>query len=122
MSAEAHTHMADDGHGSMKPLVVGFVLSLILTAISFAAVMGGYVPKDDILTVISVSAEVQLIVQVMCFLNIGAKPGQRRNTVIFLLTGFIISIVVAGSLWVMHNANVNMMPGQMTIEQAKMSD
>jgi hypothetical protein len=31
----------------------------------------------------------------------------------------LIAIVVAGSLWVMHNANENMMPMQMSPEQAR---
>jgi cytochrome o ubiquinol oxidase operon protein cyoD len=38
--------------------------------------------------------------------------------VIFGCTAFLIAIIVAGSLWVMHNANVNMMPTHMSVEQA----
>ncbi|MGR9580663.1 cytochrome o ubiquinol oxidase subunit IV, partial [Pandoraea sputorum] len=34
----------------------------------------------------------------------------------------LIAIIVAGSLWVMHNANTNMMPTHMSIERAKLRD
>jgi hypothetical protein len=39
--------------------------------------------------------------------------------VVFIRTACLIVIVVAGSLWVMHNANVNMMPAGMSAEQAR---
>jgi len=57
---------------------------------------------------------VQLVAQLVLFLHIGAGRSQRENTGIFLCTAFLIAIVVAGSLWVMHNANLNMMPMQMS--------
>jgi cytochrome o ubiquinol oxidase operon protein cyoD len=34
----------------------------------------------------------------------------------------LIAIIVAGSLWVIHNANVNMMPTQISIERALARD
>jgi len=42
--------------------------------------------------------------------------------VIFVLTMLLIATIVAGSLWVMHNANVNMMPTQLTPERAMSKD
>jgi hypothetical protein len=51
-----------------------------------------------------------------------ASQHQRENTVVFICTGSIIIIVVAGSLWVMHNANVNMMPMNMSVERAMSHD
>jgi cytochrome o ubiquinol oxidase operon protein cyoD len=44
---------------------------------------------------------------------------QRENTAVCGVTAVLIAIVVAGSLWVMHNANENMMPMQMSPEQAR---
>jgi cytochrome o ubiquinol oxidase operon protein cyoD len=109
-------------HGTLKSYVVGFILSLGLTALSFGAVMTGVLSRDMILPAITLLAVVQLLVQLLFFLHLGTAPEQRNNTVIFLLTALLIVIVVALSLWVMHNANVNMMPTQMSIERARAKD
>jgi cytochrome o ubiquinol oxidase operon protein cyoD len=52
----------------------------------------------------------------------GFRASTWDNTAIFICTGLLIIIVVAGSLWVMHNANVNMMPMQMSTEHAMSHD
>jgi cytochrome o ubiquinol oxidase operon protein cyoD len=105
-------------HGGMKSYVVGFVLSLGLTVASFAAVMTGLLPRSAMLGAIVVLCVVQLLVQLVYFLHMGTAPDQRENTAIFVCTGLLIVIVVAGSLWVMHNANVNMMPTHISPERA----
>ncbi|MDL2402470.1 cytochrome o ubiquinol oxidase subunit IV [Rhizobium mayense] len=109
-------------HASLKSYVVGFALSLALTGLSFGAVMSGIVPRDSILPAITALAVVQLIVQLVFFLHLGTAPEQRGNTTIFLLTIMLIAIIVSGSLWVIHNANVNMMPTNMTIDRAMSHD
>jgi cytochrome o ubiquinol oxidase operon protein cyoD len=109
-------------HGSLTSNIAGFILSLALTALSFGAVMTGTLPKEIILPAITFLAVAQLLVQLMFFLHLGAAPKQRNNTVIFLLATLLITIVVAGSLWVMRNANVNMMPTQMSLERARAKD
>jgi cytochrome o ubiquinol oxidase operon protein cyoD len=119
-SPHASGHAAS--HGSVKSYVIGFGLSLLLTLASFGAVMTGIVPHSMMLTAIVVLCVAQLVVQLVCFLHIGAAREQRANTAIFLCTALLIAIVVAGSLWVMHNANVNMMPTQMTKERAMSHD
>ena len=80
--------------------------------------MSGVVPRDMRLAFIVVLAVVQLLVQLVYFLHMGSSPDQRENTAIFICTGLLIAILVAGSLWVMHNANVNMMPMPMSTERA----
>jgi cytochrome o ubiquinol oxidase operon protein cyoD len=118
-SAQASAHAADSGaHGSVRSYMVGFVLSLVLTVLSFGTVMAGLVPHSMMLTWIVVFAVAQLLVQLVYFLHLGTSPDQRANVAIFLFTGVIITTVVAGSLWVMHNADVNMMPMHMTPEGA----
>ena len=121
--AHVTTHAAHGAsHSSLKSYVVGFILSLGLTVLSFGAVMAGVLPRDMILPAITLLAVIQLIVQLLFFLHLGTAPEQRNNTVVFLLTTLLIAIVVAGSLWVMHNANINMMPTQMSIERARAKD
>jgi cytochrome o ubiquinol oxidase operon protein cyoD len=114
------SHAAADAasHGSIKSYTIGFALSLVLTLASFGVVMTGLVPHDMRMNFIVVLAVVQLLVQLVYFLHMGSSPDQRENTAIFICTGLLIVIVVAGSLWVMHNANVNMMPTHMSTERA----
>jgi cytochrome o ubiquinol oxidase subunit IV len=121
--AHVSSHAAHGAsHGTLKSYVVGFILSLGLTVLSFGAVMTGVLPREMILPAITLLAVVQVLVQLLFFLHLGTAPEQRNNTVIFLLTALLIVIVVALSLWVMHNANVNMMPTQMSIERARAKD
>lgn len=121
--SNAHTHAADGGeHGSLTSYMVGFLLSLVLTGLSFGAVMSGAVPHHLVLPAIVGLAVAQLLVQLVLFLHLGSAPAQRNNSVIFVLTAMLITIIVAGSLWVMHNANLNMMPMQMSVDRAMAKD
>jgi cytochrome o ubiquinol oxidase operon protein cyoD len=124
MKTDHHaSHAADAAsHGSMGSYVLGFFLSLMLTVASFWVVMVAAVPHSVMLVAIVALCVVQLLVQLAYFLHIGTAPDQRENTAIFVCTGLLIAIVVAGSLWVMHNANVNMMPTQITTERAMSHD
>jgi cytochrome o ubiquinol oxidase operon protein cyoD len=122
-NAHASAHPAGDAsHGSQKSYTIGFVLSLVLTVLSFGTVMSGFVPQSAMLTGIVVFAVAQLLVQLVFFLHMGTSPDQRNNLAIFLFTGLIIAIVVSGSLWVMHNADVNMMPTSMSADRAMSRD
>jgi len=102
--------------GLLRSYVGGFLLSLLLTALSFGLVMAGRVPPGLTFGLITLLAVVQLLVQLVFFLHLGTAPDQRHNTVIFILTALLITTVVTGSLWVMHNANVNMMPMSPALE------
>lgn len=109
-------------HSSARSYAVGLILSLVMTALAFGVVMTQAVSPDMRLPAIVVLCVLQLLVQLVYFLHLGSHQDQRANTAIFICTGFLIIIVVAGSLWVMHNANVNMMPVQMSIERAMSKD
>jgi cytochrome o ubiquinol oxidase subunit IV len=122
MSSASHSTSRGASHGTVKSYVVGFILSLGLTALSFGAVMNSTFPRDMILPAITLLAVVQLLVQLVYFLHLGTAPEQRNNTMIFILTGLLIATIVSGSLWVMHNANVNMMPTQLSPERARAKD
>jgi cytochrome o ubiquinol oxidase subunit IV len=107
-----HAHGADHSHanhGSLKSYIVGFALSIILTLMSFGCVMSGAVPHNLVMPGIMVLCVAQVLVQLVFFLHLSAKPGQRDNLSIGVFTVLIIAIVVVGSLWVMHNMNEYMM-------------
>ena len=116
------TAAAGAGHGSLRGYRIGFLLSVALTLASFGAVMSGALPRGLGLPLIVGLCVAQLLVQLAFFLHLGIGRGQRGNTGIFACTFGLIVIVVAGSLWVMHNADLNMMPTHMTIERARAKD
>lgn len=113
---------ASASHGSLKGYLSGFVLSLVLTFASFGAVMSGRLPPGKALVAIVVLCVAQLLVQLVFFLHLGTSRDQRENTAILFCCGLLLAIIVAGSLWVMHNANESMMPISMTVERAKGRD
>jgi len=118
MKTDNHSSRNASTHGDIMGYTTGFVLSLALTLASFGVMMSGVIPHSMRLTAIVVLCVAQLLVQLIYFMHMGSHPDQRANTAIFACTGLLIVIVVAGSLWVMHNANVNMMPTQMSAHDA----
>jgi cytochrome o ubiquinol oxidase operon protein cyoD len=123
MSSEAHTHHDDHGHdhheashGSFKSYMTGFVLAVILTVIPFWLVMGDVFANKTVtvLLVMGLGA-VQIFVHMIYFLHMNTKSEGGWTFMALLFTVVIVMITMVGSLWVMYNLNVNMMP--MSIEQ-----
>ncbi|MFC0323444.1 cytochrome o ubiquinol oxidase subunit IV [Gallibacterium melopsittaci] len=98
-------------HGSTKSYLIGFVLSVILTLIPFLMVMNHSAPKTTLLLVIAVTAVVQLIVQLVCFLHMGTSHDERWNLISFIFTAIVILLLVGLSIWIMWSLNANMMAG-----------
>ena len=96
-------------HGSLTSYTVGFVLSLVLTLLSFGCVMSGALPQHLVVPGIVAFCVLQLLVQLGFFLHMGTAPEQRDNLSIGVFSLLIIAIVVVGSIWVMHNMNLHMM-------------
>lgn len=103
--------VAGESHASVKSYLVGFVLSVILTAIPFGLVMDpvhhGFT-AETVLAAILVLAAVQVFVHIVYFLHMDRSAEQRWNVLAFSFTILILAIVVAGSVWIMHNATTNM--------------
>lgn len=110
--ADAHAHEAgiEMPHGSMRDYVIGFVLSVVLTAIPFWLVMARPLAAGPTAALIIGFAVVQIVVHMVYFLHMSPKAegGWTMTSLIFTL--IVVGIMLAGSLWVMHNLNTNMMP------------
>ncbi|WMC10705.1 cytochrome o ubiquinol oxidase subunit IV [Oceanimonas pelagia] len=104
----SHNHDAVD-HGSVKSYLTGFVLSVILTAIPFWAVMTGELSPGATLGTVVLLAIVQIVVHLKYFLHLSFKPGSRENTVAFLFSALIIVMVVGLSVWIILSSNEMMM-------------
>ncbi|MEG0277763.1 MAG: cytochrome o ubiquinol oxidase subunit IV [Morganella sp. (in: enterobacteria)] len=107
----SHSNTANTGasHGSVKTYLIGFILSVILTVVPFYMVIEGTASPSVILATVVISAVVQILVHLVCFLHMNTTSEERWNLIAFLFTLLIIGIVVIGSLWIMYNLNINMM-------------
>lgn len=89
--------------------MTGFILSIILTVIPFWMVMNGTASHGVILGTILVTAVIQILVHLSCFLHMNTKSDEGWNMTAFVFTVIIIAILVVGSIWIMWNLNYNMM-------------
>lgn len=102
-------HEASADHGSVVSYLQGFVLSILLTAIPFWAVMTGQLSQGQTLATVVGLAIVQILVHLKYFLHLSFKPNSRANTVAFLFSALIIVMVVGLSVWIIISANEMMM-------------
>jgi len=113
-SSEAHDadHDAHDGHdhGSFKTYMIGFVLSVILTAIPFGLVMTGVLPTQATALIVMGLAVVQIVVHMIYFLHMNTKSEGGWTMLALIFTIIVVVIALSGSLWVMYHLNTNMMP------------
>jgi len=108
----AHDHDEhDDYHGTVKGYTIGFLLSVVLTAIPFWLVMAKVLPSSGVTAAVILGfAVVQIVVHMVYFLHMNTKSEGGWNMLALIFTLVIVVITLAGSLWVMHHLNVNMMP------------
>jgi cytochrome o ubiquinol oxidase subunit IV len=108
------SHGQEDPHGSLSGYLIGFGLSVVLTAIPFWLVMGHVLPTATatVLTIMGFAA-VQVVVHVVYFLHLDPKVEAGWNLMALIFTLVIVGIALVGSLWVMFHLNANMMPMSM---------
>lgn len=105
-------HEGGDGyHATVKGYVIGFVLSVVLTAIPFWLVMGEVLPSPQATALAIVGfAAVQMVVHMVYFLHMNAKVEGGWSLLALVFTAAVVLIMLAGSIWVMFHLNANMMP------------
>ena len=107
-------------HGTLLSYISGFVFSLVLTLTVFILVNGHLTTGHEayshgFLTLAIVGlAIVQLVVQLVFFLHLGAESRPRWNLAVFLFMLVVLVVIVGGSLWIMDNLNYNMRSPQDT--------
>lgn len=110
-NAHGHGHSSGEAHGTRRDYVIGFVLSVILTAIPFGLVMSGVIADARVTAGICMAfALVQIVVHMIYFLHMSPKSENGWTLMALIFTVIIVAICLAGSLWVMYHMNANMMP------------
>ena len=96
--------------GSYTSYATGFILSILLTVIAFWLVMqGGVVPRWVVFAGIFGAAVVQILVHLHYFLHLDTSSAARWNVLALVFTLLIMTLFVAGTLWIMSNLNYRMM-------------
>ncbi len=117
MKTDTHAAVAADhhpdhaAHGTLSTYLLGFVLSVVLTAIPFWLVMSGTLPSKQVTAlVIMAFAAVQIVVHMIYFLHMNTTSENGWSMMALIFTIVMVVIALSGSLWVMHHLNSNMMP------------
>jgi cytochrome o ubiquinol oxidase operon protein cyoD len=107
------------GHGSLRGYLAGYVVAVLLTIASFLAAETDALTPSSVTAAITVLAVAQMLVHLIFFLHISTSPHQRTNILAFAVTLLIVSMIVAGSLWIMSNLDSNMMPVEPTMQMQR---
>ncbi|WP_105404010.1 cytochrome o ubiquinol oxidase subunit IV [Neorhizobium sp. T7_12] len=106
-----HSNGHQAGHGTLRSYLIGFSLSVILTAIPFWLVMSGAIDSKLFTAFLVMGLGViQIVVHMVYFLHMNPRSEGGWTMMALLFTLVLVGITLAGSLWVMHHLNANMMP------------
>lgn len=95
---------------TMRAYVIGFVLSLVYTAIPYYLVVNQVITGQALLLTILGFGLLQMLVQLIFFLHLGRGPNASWNIYFLISTVGIILVVVGGSLVIMNNLHGNLSP------------
>ena len=107
----AHSGAHGGTHGSRRSYTIGFLLAIALTLVPFGLVMSHASVGTPL--IVAIFALAQIGVHVVYFLHVNRSAEQRWNLTALIFTAIVVCIILGGSLWIMHNLYVNMMPGMM---------
>lgn len=90
-----------------KPLYIGYILSIIITFLIYILVAEHQITSNFWLALGISLACSQAIVQLVTFLHLGIENKPYWNLLLFGFMVLIITVVIGGSLFIMHNLNYN---------------
>lgn len=104
-------HGDGHAHGTMGSYMIGFGLSVILTAIPFWLVMSGVLGNAQTTGLVIMGfAVVQIVVHMIYFLHMNTRSEGGWTMLALIFTLVLVVITLSGSMWVMYHLNTNMMP------------
>lgn len=107
--APGDEHEHDIGK-SVRGYLIGFVLAVLLTGVSFFVANTTLVWKPSLPIALSVLALAQMGVHLVFFLHITSGPDNLNNALALAFGLLIVLLLVFGSLWIMTHLNHRMMP------------
>ena len=105
---QEHTENMGASHITVKNYVIGFILAVVLTIISFGIVITG-ISKPASIILLFVAAILQILVHFRYFLHLNGSSEQRWNLIALAFTALLLLIFIGGTIWVMYTLNSRMM-------------
>lgn len=94
-------------------LTIGLVLALVLTFASFGLVWGGIAEGVQGFLILTILAVIQIGVHLRWFLHVGGPGSKKDINLAVAFAGVLLLIMVAGTVWIMHDSDMRMMTGMM---------
>jgi cytochrome o ubiquinol oxidase subunit IV len=95
--------------GTLAAYTKGFILSIVLTAIPFALVIRGMLPRTETLFAIFGTGIAQILVHLYYFLHLNTSSRARWNLMAMLFALLIMILVIGGTIWIMYHLNYRLM-------------
>ena len=105
--------------GTTLSYIIGFLLSLVFTAIPYYLVVNKVISGATLLATILGFAFLQMAIQIFFFLHLGRGPKPLYNVVFFFSTMGIILVVIGGSIFIINSLQYNMSPRDVTKKLAQ---
>ena len=90
--------------------VIGLVLALVLTVVSFWVASTSTLWGPGIAVGLVVLAIAQMGIHLVFFLHITSGPDNTNNVLALAFGVLIVFLVMIGTIWIMAHMNANMMP------------
>ena len=94
---------------SVAKYCIGFAVSILLTLAMYYIVVDKMLEGTVLLVILGSLALIQATVQLIFFLHLGRGRGSRLKVAAFFSMLSVLVIVMAGSIWIMHHLDYNMM-------------
>ena len=104
-------------HSLLRAYLVGFLLSLALTAIAYFIAEHTTSGNAALYILLLVLSCTQFAVQVLCFLHLSLDRHSRDRTIVLAAACLIVFILAAGSIWIMTHLNERMMEDPYAMQQ-----
>lgn len=98
-------------HGSYSSYVVGFILSLFLTILSFTLVTEELLIGSTLVYTLTALAIFQAVIQIIFFLHLGHEDYPQWETLVFSFMILVLLVIALGTLWIMYDLNERVMAG-----------
>jgi cytochrome o ubiquinol oxidase operon protein cyoD len=108
--APGDEHAGEEITSGVVGYLVGFVLAVGLSVVSFYIARSTLVWAPSIPIALSVLALAQMGVHLVFFLHITSGPDGINNVLALAFGLLIVVLLVFGSLWIMYHLNHNMLP------------
>ena len=110
---------APDLRKAVLGYLIGFVLAVALTVVSFVVARSTLVWQPSIPIALSVLAVAQMGVHLVFFLHITSGPDSLNNVLALAFGLLIVMLLVFGSLWIMSHLNHQTMPMERVLKMQR---